>query len=634
MSNGNPTLLIGESPATCLEVERMDGGHLVWRSNGLAPGTDAVRVDAHHGDFVGPLAGSSVLPVGQYRYTWDPCGSDVTPLRFNVAEETLFDFDLTSVNAQQLADTRTWQAGGRWKVGSEGLGVASDSAYLFADGEMNGELRAQFVLDGSPNEDVVWGLIARHYNGFAHVRLECRRGPNSFRMRLVRAEGTAENQACATVAEGQVCSGKGPTELVWALNGSKQQISVNGAAVLKADVGFWGGVTIVGLFATVGSVCWRQWSMTTTQPVPRHTVKRDAYRAILRPGNVSVLQLLESGAPDQNLCWESGIQFGHIGGSELKFTQDARQQVVAAGPVTTTVTWQGPMPKFFDQSRDIRGVARGQVNFYPDRIVIADEVLTWVRRTVGPDFDLLGRIMSGPARVALAGERFFRPWTLPITGDTQRMHHKAMPFPVAAAFPFDLGGSKWWLLAVIDLRYPADRDLPTSLFAWQCPRGLTASHDFRVSPTTPGIEYAYSILVSWCCGEDDPEQEVLNLRDDWTVPMGVESVVGRTVTYDSTQEQPREAIDFVGCFDRASGRYVLEADGAVKVKLDPGTIPRRAAGFTIRNWPADAKPLCTLDGRTARNGEVLVQPSRHDELWLWLNHRFKGPVELAVRSEE
>ena len=31
------------------------------------------------------------------------------------------------------------------------------------------------------------------------------------------------------------------------------------------------------------------------------------------------------------------------------------------------------MPKFFDQSRYIRGVARGQVNFYPDRIVIADD---------------------------------------------------------------------------------------------------------------------------------------------------------------------------------------------------------------------------------------------------------------------
>ena len=138
-------------------------------------------------------------------------------------------------------------------------------------------------------------------------------------------------------------------------------------------------------------------------------------------------------------------------------------------------------------------------------------------------------------------------------------------------------------------------------------------------------------------GVDDgaqTEQEALNLRDDWTAPMGVEAVVGRTVTYDSPLEQPREAIDFVGCFDRASGRYVVAADGAVKVKLDPGTVPRRAAGFTIRNWPAGAKPLCTLDGRTVRSGDVLVQPARHDELWLWLNRRFDGPVELAVRSEE
>ncbi len=633
MSYGNPTLLIGERPAVRVKVERVDDGRLVWRSHGLAPETDAVRVDAHHGDFVGPLVGGSVLPAGQYRYTWEPGRSDAAS--FNVAERTLFDFDLTSVSAEQLSLTRRWQTCGRWEPGSESLGVASDAAYLFAEGEMHGEMRAQYVLDDPPNENVSWGLIARHYNAFAHIRLECRRGPDTLRLRLVRAGGTAVKQACATLAEGQALGSRRPTELVWNLNGSKQQVCVDDAVVLEADEGFMGGVTVAGLFATAGSVHWRRWSMTTTQPVPRHTIKRDAYRAVLRPGNVSLLQLLESEAPDQNLCWESGIQFGHIGGSELKFTQDARQQVVAAGPVATTVTWQGPMPKFFDQSRDIRGAARGQVNFYPDRIVIADEVLTWVRRSVGPDFDLLGRIMAGPARVALAGERSFRPWTLPATGDTQRMRHEAMPFPVAAAFPFDLGGSRWWLLAVIDLRYPADADLPTSLFAWQCPRGLTASHDFRIAPTTPGIEYAYSTLVSWCRGEADPEQKVLNLRDDWTAPMGVEAVVGRTVTYDPTLEQPREAIDFDGCFDRASGRYVVAANGgAVNVKLDPGAVPRRAAGFTIRNWPAGAEPLCTLDGQPASDGDVFVQPARHDELWLWLNRRLDGPVELAVRSEE
>ena len=374
MSHGNPTLLIGERCAVRVQVERVDDGRPVWRSHGLAPETDAVRVDAHHGDFVGPLVGGSVLPAGQYRYTWEPGGSDAAS--FNVAARTLFDFDLTSVSAEQLSLTRRWQACGRWEPGAESLGAASDTAYLFAEGEMHGEIRARYVRDDPPNETVSWGLIARHYNAFAHVRLECRGGPDVLRLRLVRAEGTAGKQACVTVAEGQARGSRRPTELVWNLNGSKQQVRVDGAVVLEADEGFMGGVTIAGLFATAGSVHWHRWSMTTTQPVPRHTIRRDAYRAVLRPGNVSLLQLLESEAPDQNLCWESGIQFGHIGGSELKFTQDARQQVVAAGPVATTVTWQGPMPKFFDQSRDIRGAARGQVNFYPDRIVIADEVLT------------------------------------------------------------------------------------------------------------------------------------------------------------------------------------------------------------------------------------------------------------------
>ena len=53
---------------------------------------------------------------------------------------------------------------------------------------------------------------------------------------------------------------------------------------------------------------------------------------------------------------------------------------------------------------------------YDDRLVVADWAAVRVRRSVGPDFDLLGRAMSGAARFAAADTRAFTAWELPADG--------------------------------------------------------------------------------------------------------------------------------------------------------------------------------------------------------------------------
>ena len=122
---------------------------------------------------------------------------------------------------------------------------------------------------------------------------------------------------------------------------------------------------------------------------------------MIRPGNVHQLHPPAADhrrgtrpTPDTDVLWESGIQFGHIGGSEIKFTQGAALDLLAGGPVVDLVRWHGPMPRFVDQDRDVRGFARGTAAFYDHRIVIADWVDVGVRRSVGPDFDVLARALT------------------------------------------------------------------------------------------------------------------------------------------------------------------------------------------------------------------------------------------------
>lgn len=633
--HGNPTLILPPlAGPRSVRLRRGGGdGAVVWRAHDVADGVDAVSIDVWHGSFEGDLGGASLLPIGRYEPECADAGGRVQRMpAFDVVERVRFDVDLTTIDAAALADARAQQAHGPWQAGPSGLEAPTGTGHLFRDGAMHGVLSARWSLAGG---DAAFGLIARHYNAANHVRLECHAAADAIRLTLVLITGASITEAERTV----LAEGRAPrsveVEVVWDLNGRRHVVEMNGRPVLHAHDGTMGGVTIVGLHTGPGAARARRFRMGSTQHVPVFDVAWPEYTARIRPGNISALMLEHSSAPDQNLCWESGIQFGHIGGSELKFTQGATMHRVAEGPVASVVRWEGPMPKFVEQSEDVRGCARGHAVFYPDRIVLADAVLTWVRRSVGPDFDLLGRLLSGPARLALAGERGFREWDLPAEGRHVpiRTPRSTPTYPVIAGFPFALGDEPWWLLTLIDLRYPTEPLQPTALFAWQDPLGLTASHDFRCAPTTPGVEYAYTILIAWS-RDDRPsvERELNRMRDDWQTPARIEPLIGDLVTYEGGREQPREAMDFHGCFDRGTGRHVVSAgDDGVRLRIDPLGIPRRGLGLTIRNWPRGAEPLCQRDERPLAPGvDVRAQAAGPDACWLWLPDTLEQATELTV----
>lgn len=627
--HGNPTLT---TPA------RHGGGRLLvsresdllWRSHDLPPDTDAVRVDAWEGRFIGPARGWSMLAAGACRATWDPAPPDgAFATDFVVEPRTVFS------TAFQHTPDEAWLASGTWEHVPGGRGAVGGRAWLFRAGPPHGILDVVFAPADDAEPGTCFGLIARHYSHAAHLRLNCQVTVTGRTLTLVCQEAAA-GPAGHRLAETTRDTSAGPVRLSWAFNGERHEICDGDTRVLEAFNAFMGGVDVVGLYADPG-VAVVTAAQTTTQWVPMLTIEREAYRARIRPGNVHELALCRNDGPHRNIFWDSGIQYGHIGGSEIKFAQAARQHRTDRGPVADVVEWQGPMPKFVDQATDVRGQARGRACFYADRIVISDEVVPWTRRSVGPDIDLLGRLLDGPARIAL-GAGGFRDWPLPDDG-SMNFIATAQPgnevLPAAMIFPLRLGaGDPWWLLSVVALRLPAPTDVTCSLFAWQCTRGLTASHDLRVIPPVPGQTYLFEILTAWHppAAVEQIERNVANLRDDWCRPMRVVASIGRAIEYPSDGQHPREAMDFESCFDRSTGRYVLAAEqGRVQARLDPGDVSRRAAGLTLRDLPLGDGLRCELNGRRLDPDQLAVQRSAGGETWLWLNEPIREPVTIDIR---
>ena len=175
-----------------------------------------------------------------------------------------------------------------------------------------------------------------------------------------------------------------------------------------------------------------------------------------------------------------------------------------------------------------------------------------------------------------------------------------------------------------------------SHFAWRCPRGLTGSFDFRVSPTVPGQAYLHELVLKWQFQDDvgAVEADLLNLRDDWMSPMTLRASAGRALAFPAEGEQPRAAVDSQGCFDRSIGRSVLEVqDDRLEVRLDPGPVPRRRVGLAIRGLEGDREPRCDLNGRSPEpENDLLMQRPATGEMWLWLRSPIHDPVALKVEG--
>lgn len=610
--HGNPTLLVpGGATAGQVVVVSDGAGRPVWRSHPLAAGRAAVCVDVRDGRFGGPGRGWSVLPPGHYRAPGAGGAVEVVAWR---SIEARFD----AAPADWMPPGTAWHRDGAWRAcDGEAAGIvpgtatggrerggahctaknqASECSYLFVDAAMHATVTACFTAPAAPAPQR-WGLIARHYNDAHHLRLELcsRRGHLAVRL-LRRAADADPEHGPRTLAQARAAAAPAaPRELRWHFNGTRHEVLLDGAVLLGAEDGFMGGVEIVGLFSETGAAAavWHSFSVVSSQWVARHEVRRGAYAAVVRPGNVHQLHLFADPGqrparldPRSNVFWESGLQVGHIGGSEIKFTQGAALDLLARGAVADLVRWRGPMPRFVDQDADVRGYARGHVVCYDDRLVVADWAAVRVRRSVGPDFDLLGRAMCGPARVAAAEESSFTAWELPAGGLTATLAAGACAriYPAALVFPLRVAGAAWHLVAALGGLSHVGGDAPGRVLGWRCPRGLTASYGLRVAPTVPGVEYGFWIAVSWLATADTAAAEAaaLLLRDQFRVPARLTAHRGALLEADAAREQPADRAALAGGFDRAIGAYRLQAvAGQSRFTFDPGPVARAQPVFLI-----------------------------------------------------
>ncbi len=635
-AHGNPVLGLREPAAAGQVVTVTDGrGRPVWRSHPLAAGCRAVSVDVRGGRFVGAASGWSVLPPGRFAAAGVDGAVEVTAV-------TRIEARFAAPPGKWLPAEVAWHTDGSWRgrdgAIAAGAGGGGGSAYLFVDGAMHGEITARFRAAGAGSA-AAWGLIARHFNGSNHLRLVLRRAGNELAAALERVAAGADPEYRGRVLASAraACAPDGTGEVRWHFNGTRHQVALDGLPLLDAHDAYMGGVEVVGLFAEAGGsepasepapapappravpAAWRSFALVSSQWVARHLIRRGDYAAVVRPGNVHRLHLSPApGArpaafdPRTNVMWESGIQVGHVGGSEIKFTQGAALDLLACGEVADLVRWHGPLPRFVEQDDDVRGYARGTAAFFAERIVISDWVAVRVRRSVGPDFDLLGRALTAPARVALGSGRTFAAWELDGSGRVAELaaadgrHY----YPFTLVFPLAVAGTAWHLIAVVGGLQHAGGLVPGRALGWQCPHGLTASHGMRVTPTVPGTEYGHWIAVSWLPTADTgaAEAAALALRDEFEQPASLTVERGALPGNDPAQEQPAAALTVEGAFDRALGAYRVTLDaGAARFRFDPGAICRRRPVF-IASASAGAAAAggavlaCALDGQPLLHG--------------------------------
>ena len=674
IAHGNPTLRLPEAACAGQVVTVAGGGgRAVWRSHPLAAGCDAVCVDVRAGRFAGAGSGWSVLPPGRYTVTvalpdasvpltqrpappGAGAGRAATGGRIEVAARLRLEADFAAQESGWLPGEVAWHGDGSWRRhAGPGPGIvpaASGCAYLFVDAAMHAIVSARYALPGA-GSPAAWGLIARHYNDGNHLRLTLRREGAGLALRLERRAAAADPGFRSRVlATAHVPAAAPRGTLRWHFNGTCHEVALDGVVWLSACDGYMGGVEIAGLFAETDSSgrppVWRSFAVVSSQWVAKHAVRRGAYAAVVRAGNIHRLHLSPDPGrqpaacdPRTNLFWESGLQVGHIGGSEIKFTQGAALDLLARGPVADLVRWRGPMPRYVEQDADLRGYARGSAVFYDDRFVVADWVAVRVRRSVGPDFDLLARALTGPARFAAGAERTFQPWKLP-AGDTMATV-AAGPcgelFPVALAFPLRAGAAAWHLIAAVGGLCNVGGAAPGRAFGWQCPRRLTASHDLRVAPTVPGTEYGFWIACAWLPTADRAAAEAaaLHLRDEFQQPARLTPRRGALVRSGATREQPAERLALAGCFDRGVGAYRLQAEaGTVRFTFDPGTIRRRRPVFAVEGLApaAPATVACAADGRRLAPGvdyRWQAWPRGADAVLVQLLGDLTAPVTLELQ---
>lgn len=652
-----PELFAVEIQATQWQVA-LDGDferRLVWESEIITDGRCTTRVGPVDGRFCGGMTGSVLLDLDT-NYTWrarfrtaEGWDGWSGPIPLRIVGRTILSDDFREGPRGTLTERiptispglypQPWQVRGCWKLVEGGLTSCGQDAELYAVASAHGIFTCRFHVEAEGT--ISFGLIVRHYNAHRDYRLLLTREENSWRLGLF--ERTGLDQGALTGRFIKVTKipalGTGEHELMLCLNGDSAEAWLDGVGILECKAETFGQVENVGLSASGPGVIFRDVRFRSGYHVARQVVRGRHYEAVIRPGNIGEIYFPHSDKPHQNICWDSGLQFGHIGGSEIKGNVDARLRVIESGPVLTLVRWSGTMPYSADQRTDIRGQAWGWAAFYPDRIVVADFVVPFAPRSVGPDYDLAAWLLDDSYRYACGPDGEFIQKT-PSSGRSDDPRYyldlgDQPALPILVQVPLKLGDTRcWWTALAFDLLNLSGRDDPTVAFDWITKDRLTLSIDLRKMPPTPAVLYGWGIVLWFDPPEPDGQPErALARRDAYLQPMKLRSTRGSSVSYDRNSDHPAAALFLDRGFHRGYGAYLMKPDphGRIEVHLNPGEHRCERPVFRIEDVEARQAPEVIWDGRTLSSDEEFSCQSLHEGgCLIRLAFDVERPAELRI----
>ncbi|MCK4590678.1 MAG: hypothetical protein KAT86_02915, partial [Candidatus Latescibacteria bacterium] len=259
----------------------------------------------------------------------------------------------------------------------------------------------------------------------------------------------------------------------------------------------------------------------------------------------------------------------------------------------------------------------GWAAFYPDRIVVADFVVPFTPRSVGPDYDLAAWLLDGPYQYACGPDGRFVQKT-PSSGRSDDPKYyldldNQPALPILIQVPLKLGTTRcWWTALAFDLLNLSRPEDPTVAFDWITEDQLTLSIDLRKVPPTPGVLYGWGIVL-WFdpSGPDGRPERALARRNAYSQPMKLSFTRGVSVAYNRNSDHPADGLFLDRGFHRGYGAYLMKPDsqGRIEVHLDPGENLYEQPVFWIEGVEVHQAPEVNWNGRMlSPEGEFFYQP--------------------------
>ena len=277
------------------------------------------------------------------------------------------------------------------------------------------------------------------------------------------------------------------------MNGQQITVFIEDELVLECCYEAMGGQELVGFGGNTwkGQVYIQKIEYETVQDLMVSAVEKENYVATVRPGNVGEIYFKHSSNPNLNICCDSGIQFGHIGASEIRQDLSAMFEMQWNTLSATSVCYSGRMPYHVDRHDDIRGKCRGRVSFYSDRIVIADFIVPTTTRSVGPDLDTLAKA-AGTQYLYMTSKQ--GPQLRTANEHKSFVYGPKEPFPYGIQQHMKLGDISG-LISMIVMKLDDVGPDNNILFDKYTDDGVTLSVMFREAPAIVGKTYRFGITA-------------------------------------------------------------------------------------------------------------------------------------------